>query len=99
MHRRTTPRADLMPNGTARQFTFDMEPKSLITRPSGGDTLACPGTYELIGIASSGRGAIARVEITTDGGATWSDAALQAPLLPRAYTRSAGRGRGTAWTP
>ena len=35
---------DLMPDGTARQFTFDMEPKSLITRPSGGDTLAGRGS-------------------------------------------------------
>ena len=36
----TSKYTDLMPDGTARQFTFDMEPKSLITRPSGGDDLA-----------------------------------------------------------
>src|SRR5262249_26257752 len=78
---------DLMPDGTARQFTFVMEPKSLITRPSGGDRLARPGFYELSGIAWSGRGAIARVEITTDGGATWRAAELQSPVLPRAHTR------------
>ena len=83
----TSKYTDLMPDGTARQFTFDMEPKSIITRPSGGDTLAGAGTYELTGIAWSGRGTIARVEITTDGGATWTDAVLQSPVLPRAHTR------------
>ena len=36
----TSKYTDLMPDGTARQFTFDMEPKSIITRPSGGDTVA-----------------------------------------------------------
>jgi sulfane dehydrogenase subunit SoxC len=83
----TSKYTDLMPNGTARQFTFDMEPKSLITRPSGGDTLPGPGLYELTGIAWSGRGAIARVEITTDGGTNWTPAELQTPVLPRAHTR------------
>jgi len=83
----TSKYTDLMPDGTARQFTFVMEPKSLITRPSGGDTLAGRGFYELTGIAWSGRGAIASVEITTDGGATWTAADLQSPVLQRAHTR------------
>jgi sulfane dehydrogenase subunit SoxC len=83
----TSKYTDLMPDGTARQFTFDMEPKSLVTRPSGGDTLAGAGTYEVTGIAWTGRGTIARVEITTDGGATWTPAELQTPVLPRAHTR------------
>jgi sulfane dehydrogenase subunit SoxC len=83
----TSKYTDLMPDGTARQFTFDMEPKSLITRPSGGDTLASMGLYELTGIAWSGRGTITRVEVTTDGGATWIAAQLQTPALPRAHTR------------
>jgi len=83
----TSKYTDLMPDGTARQFTFDMEPKSLITRPSGGDTLAGPGFYEVTGIAWTGRGTIASVEISIDGGATWEQAALQSPVLPRAHTR------------
>ena len=83
----TSKYTDLMPDGTARQFTFDMEPKSLITRPSGGDTLPGPGLYELTGIAWSGRGAIASVEITMDGGNTWQPAELQSPVLPKAHTR------------
>ena len=83
----TSKYTDLMPDGTARQFTFDMEPKSLITRPSGGDALPGAGLYQMTGIAWSGRGTIARVEITIDGGATWTPAELQTPLLPRAHTR------------
>jgi sulfane dehydrogenase subunit SoxC len=83
----TSKYTDLMPDGTARQFTFDMEPKSLITRPSSGDKLAGAGFYEVTGIAWTGRGAITSVEITTDGGATWSPANLQTPVLPRAHTR------------
>jgi len=83
----TSKYTDLMPDGTARQFTFMMEAKSLITRPSGGETLPGPGVYELTGIAWSGRGRITRVEITTDGGATWAEAELQLPVLPKAHTR------------
>jgi sulfane dehydrogenase subunit SoxC len=83
----TSKYTDLMPDGMARQFTFDMEAKSLITRPSGGQTLPGPGVYEVSGIAWSGRGVITRVEITTDGGATWSRAELQEPVLPKAHTR------------
>jgi sulfane dehydrogenase subunit SoxC len=78
---------DLMPDGTARQFTFEMDAKSVITRPSGGETLPRPGVYEITGLAWSGRGAIARVDVTTDGGQTWLAAELQAPVLPRAHTR------------
>ena len=83
----TSKYTDLMPDGTARQFTFYLEAKSLITRPSSGDTLPGPGVYELTGIAWTGRGTIERVEITTDGGATWTDAELQTPVLRHAHTR------------
>ncbi len=78
---------DLMPDGKARLFTYQMEAKSVITFPSGGQTLAGPGLYELTGLAWSGRGRIERVEITTDGGRTWVKAALQEPRLPIAFTR------------
>ena len=78
---------DLMPDGTARQFTFELEAKSIITRPSGGDTLVAGAPYELTGIAWTGRGTIVSVEVTTDGGATWRKAQLQTPVLPIAHTR------------
>src|SRR5437016_3116956 len=78
---------DLMPDGKARIFTFQMEAKSVITFPSGGQTLPGPGLYELTGLAWSGRGRIERVDITLDGGKTWVKATLQEPRLPIAWTR------------
>jgi sulfane dehydrogenase subunit SoxC len=83
----TSKYTDLMPDGTARQFTFYMEAKSVITRPSSGDRLPGPGFYEVTGLAWSGRGAITRVELSADGGRTWTDAQLQTPILPKAHTR------------
>ena len=79
--------ADLMPDGTSREFTFVMEAKSVITFPSGGQRIPGPGFWEITGLAWSGRGRIDRVEVSTDGGATWSAAALQEPVLPVAWTR------------
>jgi sulfane dehydrogenase subunit SoxC len=78
---------DLLPDGKARQFTFEMDAKSVITSPSGGETLRGAGVYEISGLAWSGRGAVRRVDVTTDGGLTWSPAELQSPVLPRAHTR------------
>jgi len=83
----TSKYSDLMPDGKARIFTYAMEAKSVITYPSGGQTLPGPGLYELTGLAWSGRGRIEQVEITTDGGRTWVNAALQEPRLPIALTR------------
>jgi len=83
----TSKYTDLMPDGRARQFTFLIEAKSTITRPSGGQTLGGPGFYEISGLAWSGLGRIARVEVSTDGGATWAEATLQEPVLPKAHTR------------
>lgn len=78
---------DFLPDGKARWFTFVMEAKSVITRPAGGQTLDGPGFYEITGLAWSGRGVVTRVEVSTDGGRTWQDAQLNAPVLPKAVTR------------
>ncbi len=78
---------DLMPDGRARRFTFEMESNSVITRPSGQQRLDDPGFHEISGLAWSGRGKIVRVEVSTDGGRTWRDAALQGPVHPKALTR------------
>jgi sulfane dehydrogenase subunit SoxC len=83
----TSKYSDLMPDGKARIFTYMMEAKSVITFPSGGQTLPARGLYELTGLAWSGRGRIERVEVTTDGGRTWAAAELQEPRLPMALTR------------
>ena len=73
--------------GKARIFTFTMEAKSVITFPSGEMKLPGPGFYEVTGLAWSGRGKIARVEVSIDGGKTWSLAALQDPVQPICQTR------------
>ena len=78
---------DLMPDGRARQFSFVMEAKSVITRPAGGQSLSGPGFYEITGLAWSGRGRITRVEVSTNGGKDWKDAYLNEPVLPKALTR------------
>src|SRR5215475_7195474 len=83
----TSKYSDLMPDGKARIFTYQMEAKSVITFPSGGQTLPAAGLYELTGLAWSGNGTIERVEVTTDGGRTWTPAQLQEPRLPIALTR------------
>jgi sulfane dehydrogenase subunit SoxC len=78
---------DLQPDGKALMFTYPMLVKSVITRPSPGLRLGGPGLYELSGLAWSGSGAITAVDVSTDGGATWAEAALTEPVLPRALTR------------
>jgi sulfane dehydrogenase subunit SoxC len=79
--------SDLMPDGKARIFTYVMEAKSVITFPSGGQTIPGNGSYEVTGLAWSGRGRIERVEVTADGGRSWAKADLQEPRLPIALTR------------
>ena len=83
----TSKYTDLMPSGKAVQFSFEMDAKSVITSPSGEMSLDGPGFYEITGLAWSGRGAIRKVEVSTDGGATWKNAALQGPVLPVCHTR------------
>ena len=76
-----------MPDGTARQFTFVMEAKSVITHPAPELPLRAKGFVEISGIAWSGNGRIKRVDVSTDGGRSWRQAELQAPVLNRALTR------------
>jgi len=79
--------AAILPDGKARQLVFVMEAKSVITFPSGEQRLPGPGVYETTGLAWSGRGAVRRVEVSTDAGRTWRNAALQEPVLRFAHTR------------
>jgi sulfane dehydrogenase subunit SoxC len=83
----TSKYTDLMPDGTARQFTFEVEAKSVITFPSGGQKLPGPGMYEITGLAWSGRGRIERVEVSTDDGETWQNARIDEPRLRIAFSR------------
>jgi sulfane dehydrogenase subunit SoxC len=62
-------------------------PKSVITRPSGGQQLPGRGFYEISGLAWSGGGAIRRVEVSTDGGRRWNNAEIKGTAHRMAHTR------------
>src|SRR5580704_7912714 len=76
-----------LPDGKSLQFVFPLEAKSVITHPSPGLTMRGPGLYEISGLAWSGYGKIAKVEVSADGGKSWGMAALSDPVLPKALTR------------
>ena len=78
---------DPLPNDTARQFSFIMDAKSIITAPAYPSRLPGPGWLQVTGLAWSGRGRIARVDVSVDGGRSWVAAELQDPVLPKAHTR------------
>jgi sulfane dehydrogenase subunit SoxC len=77
---------DLMADGRAREFSFVMECKSIITAPSGTHRLTRKGKHEMRGIAWSGRGKITHVDVSIDGGDNWYPAALDQPVLSKALT-------------
>jgi sulfane dehydrogenase subunit SoxC len=81
----TSKYTDPLPDGTARQFSFLMDAKSIITTPAYPMRMT-RGWNEISGLAWSGRGRITRVEVSTDGGSTWADASLDA-TLPKAHAR------------
>jgi len=83
----TSKYSDLLPSGKAVQFTLELAPKSVILKPSFGLIMQGPGFYEISGIAWAGSGRVSRVEISADGGASWANAALSGPVMPKALTR------------
>ena len=78
---------DLMPDGTHRQYTSIQECKSVITSPSGGQTLLDKGYYNVTGLALSGRGRIRRVDVSVDGGRNWQTTRLEGPIQTKSLTR------------
>jgi sulfane dehydrogenase subunit SoxC len=82
----TSKYTDPLPDGTARMFSFVMDAKSIITSPSHPARIE-RGWQEIAGVAWSGRGRIATVDVSVDGGREWQRATLQDPVLPRAHTR------------
>jgi sulfane dehydrogenase subunit SoxC len=84
----TSKYTDLMPDGKSRGFTWLIDAKSVITFP-------CPekplrhgaGSYEIRGLAWSGRGKVREVHVSADGGANWRQAQLHEPVLSKALTR------------
>jgi sulfane dehydrogenase subunit SoxC len=87
MRDETSKYTDPLPDGKARMFSFEMDAKSLITYPAYPVRLPDRGFFEISGYAWSGRGRIARVDVSVDGGASWGAAALQDPVLPKSLTR------------
>src|SRR2546426_1230756 len=77
----------ILPRGKAYQFYFLQEVKSFVTHPSPGLKLNGPGFYEISGIAYSASGRISKVMVSADGGKSWAQAALQEPVLPKAFAR------------
>lgn len=88
-HREETSKyTDLMPDGRAREFTFEMDAKSVITNPSPQAPITHgPGPMVLTGLAWSGRGTIPRVDVTIDGGKNWVQARMDGPALPKSVRR------------
>lgn len=79
--------ADLMPDGMMRQYTSIQEAKSVITSPSGGQKLLAKGYYNITGLAWSGRGKVAKVDVSVDGGRTWREARIEGAIHSKALTR------------
>jgi sulfane dehydrogenase subunit SoxC len=79
--------ADTLPNGGGLWYRFELGPKSVITRPSGGQRLPGHGFYEITGLAWTGRGAVTKIEVSIDGGRTYKEAELQQPVHRYAHIR------------
>jgi len=88
-HREETSKyTDLMPDGKARRFTWEMDAKSVITNPSPQAPIRhSSGHTVLTGIAWSGRGTIDRVDVSLDGGKNWQTARIDGPSLPKSMHR------------
>jgi len=72
--------------GKARWYHFQWAPKSVITRPSAGMEMR-KGYVQITGLAWSGAGKVAKVEVSTDGGKNWKEAKIQGPVHSKAHTR------------
>ena len=83
----TSKYSDLMENGKARKFTFEMDAKSVITSPSPQAPLKQKGFTVISGLAWSGRGKVKRVDISLDGGRNWRTARIDGPVFDRACVR------------
>jgi sulfane dehydrogenase subunit SoxC len=84
----TSKYTDLMANGQARRFTWEMDVKSVITNPSPQAPITHGrGPTVITGVAWSGRGTISEVHVTRDGGKNWERARIDGPSLDRSMHR------------
>ncbi len=84
----TSKYTDLMPDGTARKWTWVMDAKSVITSPSPQAPIRHgAGPLVITGLAWSGHGRVTRVDVSVDGGKTWAEARISGDAKPKALTR------------
>ena len=84
----TSKYTDVLENGIARKWTWEMDAKSVVTSPSPQAPITHgKGPLVISGLAWSGRGAIKRVDVSKDGGKTWETARLAKPGEKMALTR------------
>jgi sulfane dehydrogenase subunit SoxC len=88
-HREETSKyTDLMENGKARRFTWEMDAKSVITNPSPQAPITHGKGHTVItGVAWSGRGTIKEVHVTLDGGKNWRQARIDGPSWDKSMHR------------
>ncbi len=73
----TSKYTDVLADGTARKWTWEMDAKSVITSPSPQMPITHGhGPLVITGLAWSGHGRITRVDVSKDGGMTWNTARL-----------------------
>jgi len=84
----TSKYTDLLPDGRAREFTWAMDAKSVITSPSPQAPITHgAGPLVITGLAWSGHGTIPRVDVTIDGGITWAEARMDGPSFDKSMHR------------
>ena len=71
-------------NSKAGEVVTGIKLKSIITQPQPAETLAA-GTIVILGVAYAGEADVERVEVSTDGGATWRPAEFIGPHEPYAW--------------
>lgn len=83
----TSKYTDLLETGKARQFTWVMDAKSVITSPSPQVPKLGKGFTVVSGLAWSGRGTVKRVDVSLDGGRNWRAARIDGPVFDKACVR------------
>ncbi len=82
----TSKYSDPLLGGKARIFSLELDARSVITSPCF-PAVITKGWWPVSGLAWTGRGKIARVEVSTDGGGSWENATLHGPALSKAHVR------------
>lgn len=84
----TSKYTDLLADGTARRFTWEMDVKSVVTAPSPQAPIRHGrGQMVLTGLAWSGHGKVSRVDVSIDGGRNWQHARIDGPSFSKSVHR------------